>query len=108
MGHDARAPDVVGDDATAAGIWPHLAHQPTVGATPNAVPHALGFGGKCIFSKVRFDVRFIFLEIFGSTIYFLKKNIYKNFSLLVVPRSRPPPTCVVLCSVLPQRGREKP
>jgi hypothetical protein len=48
----------------AAGIWPHLAGQPTVGATPNTVH----------------DARCIFLEIFSSTIYFSKiKEKYKKF-----------------------------
>jgi hypothetical protein len=52
---------------TAAGIWPHLAGQPIVGGTPTAVPHG---GGRCIF-----------LEIFGSSIYFFeneKKKYKKN------------------------------
>jgi hypothetical protein len=53
-----------------ARIWPHLAGQPTVGVTPNAVPY----------SAVGFDVRCIFLEIFGSTIYFSKiKGKNKKF-----------------------------
>jgi hypothetical protein len=65
VGHGARIPAAV----------PHggrnLAHrevQPTVGATPNAVPH----GGRKFPAAVGYGARCIFLEIFGSTIYFSK------------------------------------
>jgi hypothetical protein len=59
----------MGHDATIPRIWPHLAGQSAIDATPNVVPH----GG-------RNDVRYIVLEIFGLTIYFskIKEKIFKN------------------------------
>jgi hypothetical protein len=48
-----------------------LASQPTVGATPTVVPTAAGFGGRCIF-----------LEIFGSSIYFSKIKAEKYIKII--------------------------
>jgi hypothetical protein len=44
-----------------AGMGPHRVVQPTVGATSDAVPHGVVYGA-----------RYIFLKIFGSTVYFSK------------------------------------
>jgi hypothetical protein len=63
VGHNAGIPAVV---AHAGRIWPHWAVQPTIGATPNAVPHLPPRGTTLMYISRNFLFDHLFYENQGK------------------------------------------